>query len=114
MVPSTLRSGRAPRGSGAVAEGDVHQHGARLHGRIDAGDVAGGDPVAGIHVGGLARLDVPRLGFGDLDLRLEPGGIGDAGDVGARRDALADFHGHELEHARHAGAHLEGVELPVA
>ncbi len=30
------------------------------------------------------------------------------------RDALADLDGHLLEHARHAGAHLEGVELAVA
>ena len=66
-VPSTLRSGRAPAGQRRVAEGDVHEHRARLHGGIDAGNVAGGDAVARVHVGGLAGLDIARLRLGNLD-----------------------------------------------
>ena len=72
------------------------------------------DAVARVDFGLLAELDVLGLGFRDLDFRLEAARVGDAGEVGARRDLLADFDRHELQHAVEAGADLELVAAAAA
>ena len=59
----------------------------------------------------LADLDVLRLRFRDLDFRLEAARVGDAGEVRARRDLLADFDRHDLQHSLEAGADLQLVAL---
>ena len=97
-----------------VGDGDVDEDGAVLHGGVDAGDLALDDAVAGVDLGDLAEGDVAGLGFRDADLGLELGGIGDAGDVGARLDLGADLDREGGEDAGHGGADLEGVELLVA
>ena len=62
-------------------------------------------------VGLLADLNVLGLRLRDLDFRFQPRRIGDAREVRARRDLLADFDRHDLENAVHAGAHLQVVAL---
>ena len=88
MVPSTLRSGRAPRGSSPV-ELDVDGDRALLRRRVDADDLALDDAVARVDLRALADGEVPRLRFRDAQFGLQPGRIGDAREVGARRDLLA-------------------------
>ena len=61
----------------------------------------------------LADGEVARLRFRDAQFGLEPRRIGDAREVGARRDLLADVDGDLLEHARHAGAH-PAADRPAA
>ena len=78
MVPSTLRSGRAPTGSGSIIC-DVDGDGAVLDGGIDAGDLTLDDAVAGVDRSSQPDGDILRLGFGDFDFGLEVLGIGDAG-----------------------------------
>ena len=69
---------------------------------------------AQVHAGGQADDHVARLGLGDFHLRLEPGRVRHAGEVRAGNHPLADLHRHRLEHARHPGADLEGVQLAPA
>ena len=75
-------------GHGALRQiaGQRHVHRARavLHRRIDARDAAFDDAVARVDFGLLADLNVLGLRFRDLDFRLQPARIGDAGEVGAR------------------------------
>ena len=97
-MPSTLRSGTRAFGQLAV-ERDVDRDRAVLHGRIDAGHHPVDDAIARVDAGLLADLNVLGLRFRDLDFRLEPTGIRDAGEVGAGRDLLAHFHRDDLEHA---------------
>src|SRR5574343_620388 len=49
-------------------DGDVDEHGAVLHGGIDARDAAFNDAVAGVDLRELAVGDVLGLGLGDADL----------------------------------------------
>ena len=112
-MPSTLRSGRAPRGSGA-GERDVHQHGAVLRGRIDARHAAFDLAVARVDGGALADLHVLGLRFRNPQLGLQPAGHGHAREVRPGRHALADLDGHDLQHALDAGAHLERVGLAAS
>ena len=90
---------------------DVDGDGAVLDGGIDAGDQAFYDAVAGVNGGGLAEDDVFGLGFGDFDFGFEALGIGDAGEVVAGLDVLADFDGNDLENAADACANVEGIEF---
>ena len=105
-------------GAGAArqlaGELDVHGDGAVLRRRVDADDLAGDDAVAGVDRGQLADGQVAGLGLGDAQLGLEAGRVGDAGHVGALGDLLADFDRHLLEHAGHAGAHAQLVDLLAA
>ncbi len=70
MVPSTLRSGRAPAGSAPV-ELHVHQHRTIDRGRIDAGHAAGNNAIARVDRSRLSHSNVLSLGLSDLHLRLE-------------------------------------------
>ena len=48
-----------------------------------------------------------------LSSALSRDGFGDAREVRARRDLLADFDRHDLQHAREPGADLQLVHLPL-
>ena len=113
MVPSTLKSGTRASRQRAV-QTDVDGDRAVLHRRIDARDDAGDDAIAGVDGDGLADLNVFGLRFGDLDFGFEPRRVGDAREIGARRDLLADFDRDDLQHAGEPGAHLEVVALDAA
>ena len=110
IVPSTLRSGRAPAGS-APSSDDVDADRAAGRRRVDARDPALDDAVAGVDLGVLADPDVLGLRFRDPQFGLQVRRIGDAGEVGARADLCADFDRHLLQHAGHAGLDLQVVEL---
>ena len=90
---------------------DVDGDGAVLDGGINAGDQAFYDAVAGVNGGRLAGDDVFGLGFWNFDLGFEALGIGDAGEVLAGLDVLADFDGNDLENSADACANVEGIEL---
>ena len=64
-------------------------------------------------VAGWPMDDVLGLSFGDFDFGFETLGIGDAGEVGAGSDVLADFDGDDLKNALDAGANVEGIEFAV-
>ena len=83
---------------------DIDRDGPLLDRGIDADDVAFDDAVAGIDRGLLVDLNVFRLRLRDLDLRFQFRRIGDASEIVARLDALADFHRQLLQHAGHAGS----------
>ena len=104
-MPSTPRSGRAPRGSASL-ERDVHGHGAVLHAGIDAHHPAGDDAVARVHLGGQAEREIARLDIRDLEHRLQPLGRGDARERLAGLDPLAGLEVELLHLPRRAGAHL--------
>ena len=110
IVPSHAQVGhRALRQ--IAGERDVDRARAVLHRRIDAGDAPCDDAVARVDFGLLAELDVLGLRLGDLDFRLQAARVRDAREVRARRDLLADFDRHQLQHAVEAGADLELVAL---
>ena len=69
-MPSTLRSGRAPRGSSPVIATSTVTVPFCTAGSI-RDDGAGDDAVAGVDGGGLPDLDVLRLRLGDPELGLE-------------------------------------------
>ena len=69
--------------------------------------------VVSVHLSLLANRYVFGLGLGNLDLGLEPGGIGNTRQVRPRRDALAHLHRQQLEHAVHPGAHAQLVHLSL-
>ncbi len=75
--------------------------------------MAGNDAVVGVDFGGLAELDVVRLGFGDLEGGLELVGLYDLGQRGSHGDVLADLEGggERVEHSADAGTHLKGLLL---
>ena len=62
----------------------------------------------------LIEQNVLGLGLGDAQFGLELVGPGDAGQVGARRQALALLDRHLLEHPGDAGAHRQLLELALA
>ena len=108
IVPSTLRSGTAPFGRSPVSVTSTVRVPFCTDGSMRATRPFD-DAVARVDFGLLAELDVLGLRLGDLDLRLQPARVGDAREVRARRDLLADFHRHQLQHAVEAGAHLQLV-----
>ena len=57
-------------------------------------DLALDDAVARVDFGDLADRDVLGLRLGDAQLGLQVRRVGDAREVGARRDLLADFDRH--------------------
>ena len=63
----------------------------------------GDDAVAGVDFGRLADLDVLGLRLRNPELGLQPARIGDARQVLAGPDPLADFDRHLLEHAGEPG-----------
>ena len=90
---------------------DVDGDGAIYHGRVDAGNPTVDDAVARVDGSGLADGDILGLGFGDFDFGLEMLGIGDAGEIRARNNVLADLDGDELKNALNAGANVKGIEF---
>src|SRR5829696_7989231 len=93
---------------------EPHVHGERAvaRGRVDALDAPGdGAAAARVDGGGLAERDVLDLRLGNLERGLEARRVGDARDVGARRDLLSDLDRHLLQDARGAGPHLERGDL---
>ena len=114
-MPSTLRSGTAPRGNSPSNETSTVRVPFCTEGSMRT-TLALDEPVAGVDLGPLADLNVARLRLGDLDFGLQAAGIGDAGEVGAWRDTRADrdLRRNHLQHAVDAGAHLELVALAAA
>ena len=88
ISPSTLKSGRAPRGSSPI-ELDVNRDGALLRRGIDSNDLAIDDAVASVDLGFLANGQVACLRFSDAEFRFEPRRIGHSREIEARRDLLA-------------------------
>ena len=113
IVPSTLRSGRAPRGSSPSSATSTVTVPFTADG-IDADDLARDEAAAGIDRGDLADGQVARLRFRDAQFRLQAGRIRDAHQVGAGLHLLADFDRHLLEHAGHAGADAQLIDLLAA
>ena len=113
MVPSTLRSGTAPLGRSPVSVTSTVRV-PLLHRRIDARDAPFDDAVARVDFRLLTELDVLGLRFRDLDFRLQPARVRDAGEVRARGDLLADFDRHQLQHAVEAGADFQLVAAAAA
>ena len=92
-------------------KGDVDLDCAVLHRRVDARHLAVDDAIPGVDLRALADLDVLGLGFGDLHLGLQMGGIGHPGQVGAGGDLGADFDRDDLQDTAHSGFNVEGVGL---
>jgi hypothetical protein len=82
-----------------------------LRRRVDAHDPTRNDAVARVDLGLLADGQIARLRFGNPQFGLEARRVGDAGEVGAGRHLLADVDGDLLEHAVHAGAHAQLLDL---
>ena len=97
MVPSTVRSGRAPFGSSPV-ERDVDRDRAVLHGGIDARDLALDDPVARVDFRDLPDQHVLRLRLRHAHDRLQLPRLGDARQVRAGRHLLPDLDRDLLQH----------------
>jgi hypothetical protein len=95
-------------------EPDVNRNRAVLRRGVDANDPAGNDALARVDRGDLADRQVARLRLGDAQFRLEARRIRNANEVGAGLHLLADFHRHLLEHAGHAGAHAQLIDLLAA
>ena len=109
-MPSTLRSGRAPRGSGPSSATSTVTVPFCAAG-IDANDLAGDEAVARVDRGNLSDGQIARLRFRDAQFGLEARRIRDAHEVGAGLHLLADFDRHLFEHAVHAGAHAQLIDL---
>ena len=112
-MPSTLRSGRAPRGSSPDSSTSTVTVPFCAAGSMRT-TLPGMMPLRVSTERQLADGQVAGLGLGDAQLGLEAGRVGDAGDVGALGHLLADFHRHLFEHAGHAGAHAELIDLLAA
>ncbi len=69
------------------------------------------DPVARVDRRALADLDIPRLGLGDLQLRLQLVPLDDLGERRPGSHALARLHRHFLEDAGDARPHAQRVHL---
>jgi hypothetical protein len=112
MVPSTLNCGTAPCRQRPIQH---YVNGARSvhYGGIDSGNVSGNDAVVRVDRGGLADLDVARLGLGDLQSGLELVELNDFGHRGSRGDVLAHLQrrGKRRERAGDAGPYLKRCRL---
>ena len=112
-VPSTLRSGRAPRGSSPDSSTSTVTVPFWAAGSMRM-TLPGMMPLRVSTEADLADGQVAGLGLGDAQLGLQAGRVGDAGHVGAGGHLLADFDRHLFEHAAHAGAHPQLVDLLAA
>ena len=110
MLPSTLMSGRAPRGSAPSSATSTVTVPLRAAGSMRTTRPLR-DAVARVDFGLLADGDILDLRLRDLQLRLQPRRIDDAREVRARADALPDLHRHFLQHARNARANLQARRL---
>ena len=113
IVPSTLRSGRAPRGSSPSSATST----------VTVPFCAAGSmrmtlpAMMPLRVSTEAIWPIVRSRACVSAMRssaLSRVGIGDAREVGAGRHLLADFDRHLLEHAGHAGAHAQLIDLLAA
>ncbi len=110
MVPSTLKSGRAPFGQLA---GQLHidGDGAILHRRIDAADLSGNNAVVSVDGGGLADLHITRLGFGNLQLRHQVIGLNDFGQLGSGQNVLPDLQRQLNQNSIHTRLNFQPLQL---
>jgi len=78
----------------------VDRDGSIGDGRIDARNLAFGDAIVRVNLRVLADQHVPGLGFGDLYLRFEERGVGDAREIGAGLHLGPDVNLNQLQDAR--------------
>src|ERR1700723_3569598 len=94
-------------------EGYVNGARSVQYGGINSGNMALDDAVMGVDFGGLAELNVVRLGLGDLQGGFELRGVDDLGNRRSGGDMLTDLHGNGqgTEDAGDAGTDLQFLLL---